>query len=83
VGLRDCCFLLLLLDTGLRLSEGLGLKVGDVDLEEMSVKVLGKATRSAGWASRPVCWSNSSPICASDRWPSQRSGFLRRVGLPQ
>jgi integrase/recombinase XerD len=45
VGLRDFCFLLLLLDTGLRLSEGLGLKAADLDLEEMSVKVLGKGNK--------------------------------------
>ena len=32
LGLRDYTFMLLLIDTGLRLSEALGLQVGDVDL---------------------------------------------------
>jgi len=45
VGLRDYCFLLTLLDTGLRLSEGLGLKVPDLDLDEMAVKVMGKGNK--------------------------------------
>jgi integrase/recombinase XerD len=42
VGLRDFCFICLLLDTGLRLSEALGLKVGDVEANDGVVTVLGK-----------------------------------------
>lgn len=45
VGLRDYCFLLTLLDTGMRLSETLSLKVGDLDLEEMWVNVIGKGNK--------------------------------------
>jgi integrase/recombinase XerD len=45
VGLRDYCFLLTLLDTGMRLSEALNLKVGDLDLEEMWVNVIGKGNK--------------------------------------
>lgn len=45
VGRRDLCFLLLLLDTGLRLSEALGLRTGDVDLSESSIRVIGKGDK--------------------------------------
>jgi integrase/recombinase XerD len=45
VGLRDYCFLLTLLDTGMRLAEALNLKVGDLDLEEMWVNVIGKGDK--------------------------------------
>ncbi len=45
VGLRDLCFILLLLDTGLRLSEALGLTVGDVKADDGVVKVLGKGSK--------------------------------------
>ena len=45
IGHRDRCFLLLLLDTGLRLSEALGLRVETVDLEVGTAKVLGKGSK--------------------------------------
>ncbi|MHB8993967.1 MAG: tyrosine-type recombinase/integrase [Armatimonadota bacterium] len=45
LGLRDHVFMLLLLDTGLRLQEALGLQVGDLDLSSGSFKVLGKGRK--------------------------------------
>ncbi len=45
LGRRDRCFLLLLLDTGLRLSEALGLRVADLDLEAGGTKVMGKGAK--------------------------------------
>ena len=56
VGLRDFAFIMLLLDTGLRLSEGLGLQLPDLDLEHATVKVLGKGNkeRVVGLSSRMV-----------------------------
>lgn len=42
---RDRAIVLLLLDTGLRLSEAAGLRVRDVDLVEDRCRVLGKAGR--------------------------------------
>jgi integrase/recombinase XerD len=45
LGLRDRLFLLLLLDTGLRLSEALGIRVGDLDLREGAVTVIGKGDK--------------------------------------
>jgi integrase/recombinase XerD len=42
---RDRAIVLLLLDTGLRLAEAAGLRVGDVDLVEGRVTVMGKGAR--------------------------------------
>ena len=41
-GFRDCCILLVLLDTGVRLSELVNLQVRDLDLERGFFKVMGK-----------------------------------------
>jgi len=45
VGLRDYLFMLLLLDTGLRLSEALGLKLVDLDTDQALAKVTGKGNK--------------------------------------
>lgn len=45
VGLRDYLFMLLLLDTGIRLSEGLALRVADIDLDGLTARVLGKGNK--------------------------------------
>ena len=58
VGLRDQVFMLLLFDTGLRLSEALGLRLDDVDLPSLTLTVMGKGARerrvgfSAAFAAR-------------------------------
>jgi len=44
-GYRDYCVMLLLLDTGIRLSELCGLKIDDVDLTGGYLKVLGKGCK--------------------------------------
>jgi site-specific recombinase XerD len=44
-GLRDHVFILCLCDTGLRLSEALGLRLEDVDLEGLTMKVMGKGSK--------------------------------------
>jgi len=44
-GLRDLAFVCLLLDTGLRLSEALNLKLSDIDLAQGFVRVIGKGNR--------------------------------------
>jgi len=44
-GLRDLTFVCLLLDTGLRLSEALNLKLSDIDLAQGFVRVVGKGNR--------------------------------------
>jgi len=45
LGLRDQVFMLALLDTGIRLSEALGLQVQDLDLRAGSLKVFGKGRK--------------------------------------
>jgi integrase/recombinase XerD len=45
VGLRDYCFLAVLLDTGVRLSEALGLRIADVDLDGAAATVIGKGDK--------------------------------------
>jgi len=45
--LRDCCFLLTLADTGLRVHEACNLRRGDIDWNEGKAVVLGKGNREA------------------------------------
>ncbi len=45
IGLRDHVFMLLLLDTGVRLAEATGLRLVDVDLDEGTLRVFGKAAK--------------------------------------
>jgi integrase/recombinase XerD len=45
LGLRDHVFMLLLLDTGIRLSEALGLCLHDLDLPSNTMRVLGKGDK--------------------------------------
>jgi len=45
LGLRDYVFMLVLLDTGVRLSEALGLQVRDLDMKGRTMKVLGKGNK--------------------------------------
>jgi len=44
-GLRDLTFVCLLLDTGLRLSEALNIKLSDIDLSQGFVRVVGKGSK--------------------------------------
>jgi len=45
LGLRDYVFMLLLLDTGARLSEALGLRLRDVDFSTATLRVMGKGAK--------------------------------------
>jgi site-specific recombinase XerD len=45
IGLRDLTFMLLLLDTGVRLAEAVGLRLDDIDLPGLTLKVLGKGSK--------------------------------------
>lgn len=55
LGLRDKALLLLLADTGLRISEALGLNVGDLDLAGNTAIVMGKGRKE-----RRVCWGETA-----------------------
>lgn len=45
VGFRDYCIMLVLLDTGVRLSELLNMRLDDVDLQQRKIKVMGKGAK--------------------------------------
>jgi len=66
-GLRDHCLMLLLLDTGLRISEALGLRLNDVEWDDNAVTVLGK-----GGKERRVCFGST---CRRALWR-----YLQRRG---
>jgi len=77
VGLRDLCFLILLLDTGLRLSEALGLREKDVDLERGSVTVMGKGSVER-------CVGMSFTLCGElARYLRVRDAALEQIGRPE
>ncbi len=76
VGLRDFCFLLLLLDTGLRLSEALGLRVADLDLDAMAVKVLGKGNKERRVGLSPRLLAEFKPYLR------RREAAVAALGLP-
>ena len=54
LGLRDYAFMLMLLDTGIRLSEALGLRVHDIDIDGCTLKVLGKGNKERYVGFSPV-----------------------------
>ena len=55
LGLRDKALLLLLAATGLRISEALGLKIGDLDLANNTAIVMGKGRKE-----RRACWGETA-----------------------
>jgi len=77
VGLRDRCFLLLLLDTGVRLSEALGLRVRDLDLEQRSVTVMCKGNKERRLALSPYLLSELTPYLR------KREAAMMALGLPE
>jgi integrase/recombinase XerD len=91
-GLRDRAILEVLYGAGLRISELVGLDVDDVDLEEGSVKVLGKGSKErvvplGRFATRAVSsyLTRARPALARDRsgpalFLNQRGGRLTRQG---
>lgn len=70
LGVRDRCILLILLDTGVRLSESAGLRVSDIDLEKGGFRVTGKGHKQrivpmGGTVQKglhPTCLSGWRPV---------------------
>jgi integrase/recombinase XerD len=80
-GLRDHCLMLLLLDTGLRISEALGVLLADIDWAENAVTIMGKGRKE-----RRVCFGLT---CKKSLWrylkqrgeiPGQERLFVTRPG---
>jgi integrase/recombinase XerD len=74
LGLRDQVFMLLLFDTGLRLSEAAGLRLVDLEFDTLTLQVLGKGGRE-----RLVAFS---PVLAAhlQRYVAQRASALQSIG---
>jgi len=76
VGLRDFCFILTLLDTGIRLSEGLGLQLARVDMEDGVARIIGKGDkeREIGFSARLMAELRTYAI--------KREAALEHIGRP-
>jgi integrase/recombinase XerD len=76
-GVRDYCFLLLLMNTGMRLSEALGLRMDDIDLQESTVRVLGKGNKERRTALSPDLLNDLEPYLR------KRQVAVTALGLPK
>jgi len=76
VGARDYMFMLLLLDTGMRLSEALDLRFANLDLEEMTARVLGKGNKERRVGLSPRLLAQLRPYLR------KRQKTLEAIGLP-
>ncbi|MEN6642749.1 MAG: tyrosine-type recombinase/integrase [Armatimonadia bacterium] len=75
VGLRDFCFMMLLLDTGLRLSETLSLQLPDLDLGQATVKALGKGNKER------VVGISSRMLNELEAYRQNRAKALEGIGM--
>lgn len=57
-GLRDCAILTLLYGCGLRISEALGLNVGDITEKSETLRILGKGNKERIVPLLPIVWQN-------------------------
>jgi len=82
-GLRDAAMLELLYATGLRVSELVKLKKGDMDLEEGFLQVTGKGnkTRVVPIGSK-ACEAVKAYLATRDEEPRRKEAFLTRLGKP-
>jgi site-specific recombinase XerD len=74
-GLRDLTLMLLLLDTGVRLSEATGLQLDDLDLPGLTLKVMGKGSKERLVGFSPTFGARLQTYLA------RRSTALKSVGL--
>ena len=84
VGFRDYCLVLTLLDTGMRLSELVGLGLDDLDMEEGRLRVMGKGSKErlvpAGASLQKVLWKYVNHYRPEPMWRGIRALFLTRGG---
>ena len=84
IGYRDYCILLMLLDTGIRLSEIVNLEVSNVELERGFFKVLGKGARERlvpfGAQVQKALWRYLHKFRPEPMHPNVRNLFLRADG---
>ncbi len=84
IGFRDYCILLMLLDTGIRLSELVQLQVTNLDLERGFFKVLGKGARERlvpfGAKVQKVVWKYLHQFRPEPMHPNIHTLFLRSDG---
>lgn len=86
LGFRDYCILVILLDTGMRLSELAALSLKDVQLEKGEFKVLGKGQKERivpmGSTVQKAIWKYLNRYRRDPVVPSIDSLFLNRIGKP-
>ena len=85
-GFRDYCILLVLLDTGVRLSELVNLQVRDLDLERGFFKVMGKGARERlvpfGARVQTARWKYMHRFRPEPFHPNLGNLFLKSSGMP-
>ena len=85
-GFRDYCMMLLLLDTGIRLSELANLQMTHVDMERSFFKVMGKGARERlvpfGAKVQMALWKYVHRFRPEPSHPNVKNVFLREDGHP-
>jgi len=85
-GCRDYCMMLLLLDTGIRLSELVNLQITHVDMERSFFKVMGKGARERlvpfGAKVQTALWKYVHRFRPEPSHPNVKNLFLREDGHP-
>lgn len=84
IGFRDYCMVLTLPDTGIRLSELVGLQLPDLDLEEGHFRVMGKGSKERmvpiGASLQKALWKYINRYRPDPTRPNVRALFLTRDG---
>jgi hypothetical protein len=70
--------MLLLLDTGLRIEEALGLKWSDVNWDDLLVKVLGKGSKKR---IVPISLENAETPCSSSARSTHHGSWCLRLAV--
>jgi site-specific recombinase XerD len=85
-GFRDYTIILILLDTGVRLSELINLDLGKVDLTQSTFSVMGKGNKERivpfGVHVRKAIWRYLSSFRPEPAYPQVKELLLTRSGLP-